>query len=123
MYVTLSAFRNKTKVHVCKFVLLPSLFNKNWTYLSATKDCVFIAYSSPDFKDGLTCCVKGVNISTSSGISIGQDMFLSYRDWLGEMKTFVHQSSGVDLCVIWHEAIPGRNAEWRQMETTGPFLL
>ena len=40
MYVTLSAFRNKTKVHVCKFVLLPSLFNKNWTYLSATKDGV-----------------------------------------------------------------------------------
>ena len=40
MYVTLTAFRNKTKVHIRKFVLLPSLFNKNWTYLSATKDGV-----------------------------------------------------------------------------------
>ena len=95
MYVTLTNFRNKTKVHIRKFVLLPSLFNKNWTYLSATKDGVSLApIQAETLKMALPVVLKALTSSQPQEvlpISIGQDMFLSYRDWLGEMKTHVRE--------------------------------
>ena len=95
LYLTHTTFKNMDRIHIRKFISMPSLFDSKKTFQRPTKDGVSLKLEQARRLDSLLPLIvnelQSGNPQEVVPLPLGDEMYLSFQNWDGQFKTHVRK--------------------------------
>ena len=95
LYLTHTTFKNMDRIHIRKFISMPSLFDSKKTFQRPTKDGVSLKLEQARRLDSLLPLIvnelQSGNPQEVVPLPLGDEMCLSFQKWDGQFKTHVRK--------------------------------
>ena len=95
IYLTHTFFKNVDRIHIRKYITMPSLFNVNSTFQTPTKEGVSLKIEQARRLESLLpCIVKELQSGNPQEVvpqPLGDEMCLSFEKWNGQFKTHIRK--------------------------------
>ena len=95
LYLTHTTFNNMDRIHIRKFISMPSLFDSKKTFQRPTKDGVSLKLEQARRLDSLLPLIvnelQSGNPQEVVPLPLGDEMYLSFQNWDGQFKTHVRK--------------------------------